>query len=56
MLPSSKEGGVSLALDYHGTPAEQLEKLFKDCGVSPDKVCHARFHHAKDSLRRFTIS
>jgi hypothetical protein len=40
MLPSSKEGGVSLALDYHGTPAEQLEKLFKDCGVSPDKVCH----------------
>lgn len=40
MQPSSKEGGVSLGLDYHGTPAEQLEKLFKDCGVSPDKVGH----------------
>ncbi|WWD21666.1 hypothetical protein CI109_106152 [Kwoniella shandongensis] len=29
---------VPLGLDYHGTPAEQLQKLFQDCGVSPHKV------------------
>lgn len=29
---------VPLILDYHGTPAEQLQRLFKDCGVSPHKV------------------
>ena len=29
---------VSLGLDYHGTPAEQLQRLFQDCGVSLDKV------------------
>ena len=38
MRPNSKEGGVSLGLDTHGTPAEQLQKLFQDCGVSPEKV------------------
>ncbi|KAK4684431.1 hypothetical protein P7C73_g5751, partial [Tremellales sp. Uapishka_1] len=29
---------VSLGLDQHGSPAEQLQKLFADCGVSPDRV------------------
>jgi hypothetical protein len=29
---------VPLGLDYHGTPAEQLQKLFQECGVSPEKV------------------
>ncbi|WVR04770.1 hypothetical protein IAU60_001782 [Kwoniella sp. DSM 27419] len=31
-------GPVPRGLDYHGTPAEQLQKLFEDCGVSPHKV------------------
>jgi len=34
----SVEGTVSLELDEHGTPAEGLQKLFRDCGVSPEKV------------------
>lgn len=29
---------VPLGLDYHGTPAEQLQRLFTDCGVSPHKI------------------
>lgn len=36
MMESSEP--VPLGLDYHGTPAEQLQKLFHDCGVSPDKL------------------
>ncbi|WVQ79880.1 hypothetical protein IAT38_001980 [Cryptococcus sp. DSM 104549] len=31
-------GPMPLAANYHGTPAEQLQKLFRDCGVSPGKV------------------
>ena len=38
MIHKSAEGAISLGIDTHGTPAEQLEKLFRDCGVSPDKV------------------
>ncbi|OCF45779.1 nuclear protein [Kwoniella heveanensis CBS 569] len=40
-LPQSmiiSSGPVPRGLDYHGTPAEQLQKLFEDCGVSPHKV------------------
>jgi hypothetical protein len=29
---------VPRGLDYHGTPAEQLQRLFLDCGVQPQKV------------------
>ncbi|WVN89314.1 uncharacterized protein L203_104536 [Cryptococcus depauperatus CBS 7841] len=36
MMHSSQP--VSLGLNYHGTPAEQLQKFFEDCGVSPSKV------------------
>lgn len=25
-------------MDYHGTPTEQLERLFRDCGVSSSQV------------------
>jgi hypothetical protein len=38
MQASYKQGAVDLNLDYHGTPAEALQKLFQDCGVSPDRV------------------
>jgi hypothetical protein len=31
---------VSRGLDYHGSPAEQLQRLFLDCGVQPQKVGH----------------
>ncbi|ORY20832.1 hypothetical protein BCR39DRAFT_554723 [Naematelia encephala] len=40
-LPQSmirSTGPVPRGLDYHGTPAEQLQRLFEDCGVSPHKV------------------
>jgi hypothetical protein len=30
---------VSIKLDQHGTPAENLQRLITDCGVSPHKVC-----------------
>lgn len=36
MMESSEP--VPLGLDYHGTPAEQLQNLFHECGVSPDKL------------------
>ncbi|ODN79510.1 hypothetical protein L202_03476 [Cryptococcus amylolentus CBS 6039] len=36
MMHSSQP--VYRGLDYHGTPGEQLQKLFGDCGVSPEKV------------------
>jgi len=29
---------VSIKLDIHGTPAENLQRLITDCGVSPHKV------------------
>lgn len=29
---------VSMKLDTHGTPAENLQRLITDCGVSPHKV------------------
>lgn len=29
---------VSMKLDIHGTPAENLQRLIRDCGVSPHKV------------------
>lgn len=29
---------VSMKLDVHGTPAENLQRLITDCGVSPLKV------------------
>ena len=29
---------VPRGLDSHGSPAEQLEKLFHDCGLQPQKV------------------
>lgn len=29
---------VSRGLDYHGTPAESLQRLFEDSGISPYKV------------------
>ncbi|WVQ69466.1 uncharacterized protein L199_007684 [Kwoniella botswanensis] len=39
-LPQSlhPSGPVPLGLDYHGTPAEQLSKLFNDCGLNPEKM------------------
>ncbi|WWC59664.1 uncharacterized protein I303_102226 [Kwoniella dejecticola CBS 10117] len=39
-LPQSLHdtGPVPLGLDYHGTPAEQLSKLFNDCGLNPAKM------------------
>ncbi|WRT64595.1 uncharacterized protein IL334_001528 [Kwoniella shivajii] len=39
-LPQSlhPSGPVPLNLDYHGTPAEQLSKLFNDCGINPEKM------------------
>ncbi|WWC86725.1 uncharacterized protein L201_001603 [Kwoniella dendrophila CBS 6074] len=39
-LPQSlhASGPVPLGLDYHGTPAEQLSKLFNDCGLNPEKM------------------
>ena len=30
---------VPRGLDSHGSPAEQLQKLFHDCGLQPQKVC-----------------
>lgn len=36
MDPSEK---ISMKLDIHGTPAENLQRLITDCGVSPHKVC-----------------
>jgi hypothetical protein len=30
---------VSIKMDTHGTPAENLQRLITDCGVSPLKVC-----------------
>jgi hypothetical protein len=32
---------VSIKLDTHGTPAENLQRLITDCGVSPHKVSGA---------------
>jgi hypothetical protein len=32
---------VPRGLDSHGSPAEQLQKLFHDCGLQPQKVGHA---------------
>lgn len=29
---------VPRGLDHHGSPAEQLQKLFHDCGLQPQKV------------------
>jgi len=34
-----ENGKVSIKLDIHGTPAENLQRLITDCGVSPHKVC-----------------
>ena len=31
-------GKVSIKHDIHGTPAENLQQLIRDCGVSPHKV------------------
>jgi len=33
-----ENGKVSIKLDIHGTPAENLQRLITDCGVSPHKV------------------
>jgi len=37
-----ENGKVSIKLDIHGTPAENLQRLITDCGVSPHKVCSSR--------------
>jgi len=29
---------VPRGLDYHGEPEQQLQRLFLDCGVQPEKV------------------
>lgn len=29
---------VTMRMDVHGTPAENLQQLIRDCGVSPHKV------------------
>lgn len=29
---------VTMRIDMHGTPAENLQRLITDCGVSPHKV------------------
>jgi hypothetical protein len=43
---------VSIKLDTHGTPAENLQRLITDCGVSPHKVCtHFRMKDATLTLR-----
>ncbi|EIW71030.1 hypothetical protein TREMEDRAFT_27559 [Tremella mesenterica DSM 1558] len=38
-LPQSMvESNVPLGLDYHGTPAERMTRLFQDCGVNPSEL------------------
>ncbi|KAL1410133.1 hypothetical protein Q8F55_004136 [Vanrija albida] len=32
------DGDLNMQLDVHGTPAENLQRLITDCGVSPHKV------------------
>jgi hypothetical protein len=31
-------GDVKMKLDIHGTPAENLQRLITECGMSPHKV------------------
>lgn len=48
ILQMDENGKVSMKLDIHGTPAENLQRLITDCGVSPHKVCPARFTDPPD--------
>lgn len=32
------DDNVTMRLDVHGTPAENLQQLIRDCGVSPHKA------------------
>jgi hypothetical protein len=38
MLDATGPPVDSAEADQSGTPAEHLDKLFKDCGISPEKV------------------
>lgn len=54
---------VPRGLDYHGSPAEQLQKLFLDCGVQPQKVrlfapfkADSQIRDLVDDLPRYDIA
>lgn len=43
-------GKVNMKHDIHGTPAENLQQLIRDCGVSPHKVRNVTQGRAFDYL------
>lgn len=40
MNPSQQ---INMKLDIHGTPAENLQRLITECGMSPHKVGSDKF-------------
>ena len=45
---------VSIKLDTHGTPAENLQRLITDCGVSPHKVGTISSYNTHARLRNWS--
>lgn len=45
------DGDINMQLDVHGTPAENLQRLITDCGVSPHKVRFRCLHRGSSGAR-----